>query len=174
MAGEAKTNSGAQQIAALWHSDLDTDITSAQEIMPGAVFHFDPDGAQKAHLTCSKDRGAQISVDVETPGKWLGLHFSLGDLDLSEQRVIGVYLESDAPSATTYRACIRSGRATGFSDCFFKQEVVTYSVSSAHGDLLVVENQPKLPAKATWRELVLFFRCESFHIGLQDVRVFVA
>ncbi len=86
--------------------------------------------------------------------------------------LLGLACRSTAPASTTFRPCLRTGAAEGFSDLFFRKTAIAYAEPSLHLDALLSESHPDLTLPAPWRELVLFFRPETGAIDLQDLRLF--
>lgn len=148
-------------------------ISSGEDIVPGCRFHFDPNGAQDAHLVSPADAGLTIRVDVQHPGDWAALHFRAGGGDLSDKHVFGFACKSQAPLATTISPCLRSYTEDGFRDTFFAKTIVAYDSPSTHIDILDFSLLPDLPMMASQREFILFFQLKSFELTLHDLRFFV-
>lgn len=175
----SQTNSMQLELAARWR-DLAAlsgplDISSGQALAPGVTFWLDEDQGQQS-LTCQRARGGGVTIraTVETPGRWMGLHFGLGEAALKDLALIGVYSQQRAARACTWRLCLRSGSPDGFIDHFFDHHVVAYNAPAQHVETLMIADQRGLPRQAVWRELVLFFHPESFEATVQDLRLFVA
>lgn len=150
-------------------------VTSGEAIVPGVTFWLDEDqGRQKLTTFGARGGGLRIQASVDTPGRWMGLHFGLGDVDLSEVALFGVYSHQRATRSCTWRMCVRSGTPDGFVDHFFDKHVVAYNAPATHLDTIELIQQNGLPRRPTWRELVLFFHPESFDATIQDLRLFVA
>ncbi len=168
-----------KRLDALWQglSSLSepVQIVSGQMLVPGVTFWLDDEEGQQS-LLCQGARGGGVTIraTVETPGRWMGLHFALGEATLTEQVLLGVYSQQRAARACSWRLCLRSGTPDGFVDHFFEQHVVGFAAPSQHTDLLKLAEQTTLPRQNSWRELVLFFHPESFEATVQDLRLFVA
>lgn len=150
-------------------------VTSGEAIVPGVTFWLDEEqGNHSVTGEAARGGGLHLQTSVHEPGRWMGLHFGLGDVDLSDTAVLGVYSRQRAPRSCTWRMCLRSGTPDGFVDHFFDKHVVAYNAPAMHVDTLEINAQRSLPRRATWRELVLFFHPESFDATLQDLRLFTA
>ncbi len=149
-------------------------VQSGAEIAPGVRLWFDPEGKQKVACRAERGGGLTIKADVTQPGRWLGLHFDLGDCDFSEREMLGLFARSYAARALSWRVCLRSHRPGGFVDHFFEKYGVSYAASSTHIDALEFDPLNGFPARMSKRELILFFHVESFDLTLQDMRLFCA
>lgn len=150
-------------------------ISSGQALVPGVTFWLDAEqGQQSLHGGPARGGGVNIKTKVEAPGRWMGLHFQLGDHALADLAVLGVYSQQRAARAMTWRMCLRSGTADGFVDHFFDKHTVAYAASATHVGTLELAAQTGLPRGTTWRELILFFHPESFDLTVQDLRLFGA
>lgn len=165
----------------LWQgiSELSAPVEAAsgQEIAPKIrIWYDDEEGEQ--NVTCQKaeETALVITAQVHRPGRWLGLHFALGRWDFSGSNVFGVYAQSQAARALSWRTCLRSGRpdGDGFVDHFGPKYGVSYAAPSAHMDLLDLDGLADFPVQAPWREFIIFFNVESFEVTLKDLRLFCA
>lgn len=148
------------------------DLQSGSELAPQVRLWFDGDGEQSVSCRGARGGGITLEAQVNRPGRWLGLHFALGDIDLSQVEMLGIYAKSHALRASSWRACVRSGRPDGFVDHFFEKHGVSCAAPSCHMDMMELAKQDRFPKGATWRELVIFFHVESFNITLRDLRLF--
>jgi hypothetical protein len=142
-------------------------------VQPGIFLSLDPEGAVSGSLRSAPGGILALDLAVDRPGRWIALHFALGETDLSGRLVIGFACRTRAPAATPVRVALRSGTEGGFADRFFRKTVVAHAEPSVHVDAIEIAEAPDLPAGRTWRELVLFFRPESQTVDLQDLRLFI-
>jgi len=142
--------------------------------MTNFQLHCDPKSRSVTRYTLRPKEGLHLQSETQTPGQWRGLHVALGPLNLDQAALIGFHLKNRAPSAISYRACLRSGLDDGFVDHFFDLDIVAYNAPVAHTDLLRIEEQRRLPRQAPWREFILFLPTQSFELQLSDLRLFAA
>lgn len=146
-------------------------------VMPGIFLSLDPEGAVRGSLRSAPGRILTLDLAVDRPGRWIALHFALGETDLAGRLVIGFACRTQAPAATPVRAALRSGTPAGsgggFADRFFRKTIVAHADPSVHVDAIEIVEAADLPAGQTWRDLVLFFRPESQTVDLQDLRLFI-
>jgi hypothetical protein len=112
-----------------------------------------------------------IRFGIEGSGRWLSLAMTIGKASLASSKVIGFVCKTDAPVATTFRACVRSGMATGHKDVYFNKTIVAYPATSVHMDAMELDGNSDIPEQAPWRELLLFFKREPSALSLRDLRV---
>ncbi len=150
-------------------------VTSGQEIAPNVRIWFDTELGEQS-VVCQAERGGGlvIKTHVERPGRWLGLHVSLGECDLSNVGILGYFARSHSVRALSWRACLRSHGPDGFSDHFFSKHGVSYAAPDAFNDVMEIERQSRLPLRTSYREFILFFHVESFELTLRDLRLFCA
>ncbi|CUJ17039.1 hypothetical protein [Cognatishimia activa] len=119
--------------------------------------------------------GDIVTIDAQTPsnGYWIGLHIKLSSRDFGDAGVIGFASRGHAPEYTIVNPCIRSGTTDGFVDCFFDKHMLLHADSARYVDAVSIEDRDELPAKAPWRELILFLPTKDFQLTLTDLRVFV-
>lgn len=150
-------------------------VVSGHQIVPSITFWLDEEqGRQDLICRSAPGGGINLKSTVFASGRWMGLHFGLGDLDLSRSAVLGYYSQQRSSRSCTWRVCLRSGTPDGFVDHFFDKHVVAHSGSSTQVDMLELQSLKTLPLRATWRELVVFFFPESFDVTLQDFRLLSA
>lgn len=143
------------------------------EIAAGLRFGLDPEAVFEGRFSSPRGRLLDIEGEMLRPARWFGLHIPLDALDLSEQAVVGVALRLTAPRPAVIRACLRSGRSAGFSDCFFQKAIITSGPEVAlHLDVLDIARYD-IPDEAPWREIVLFLPTRSFSLSIRDLRIFV-
>ena len=171
---ELLTKNAHTALASLWSNDFNGPLVSGQEIVPGIMWHMDPEGVQSVKAVISSDIGIRFDNSVERAGAWVALHVPLGNIALERIALTGVYIESSAPRATSYRCCLRSGLPGGFVDHFFHKDVAAYASLSTHTDALTMASLQDVPFKRTWREFIVFFPTNSFSISLRDLRFFAA
>lgn len=151
------------------------EIVPETEIVPGLRFVPDPDAGMRGHYTSPAGRLLEIEVSHDRPARWCGLHLRLDLGDLDGLGVIGLAARFAAPQALAVSPCLRSGTATGFSDCFFSKQVAALPRPLLHLDALETDGRHKtLPRSAPWREIVLFLPTSSFRVDLHDLRIFAA
>lgn len=138
-----------------------------------SFFSVDPEAGLSGTFTTARDGLVRITYTTERKPRWIALHLLAGGIDLSEATLLGIVCKTQAPEASTFRFCLRSGTSDGFVDAFLPKTVVAFSQSSAHVDLLRLDQSAEVPKTAAWRELILFFQPGSADILLQDLRVFI-
>lgn len=148
-------------------------INNDQPLVPGVFFNSDPGGRVSIEAECLPDNLVRAHIAVDGPAQWVGMHIALGDLNLENRLLLGVAIRSRSPKSTSFRACLRTGQAEGFTDTFFRKTVVTYEEPSLHLDALMVSEHAGIAGPAPWRDLILFFRPETATVNLQDLRVFI-
>ncbi len=112
-------------------------------------------------------------MDLDGHGTWVGLHLSLGQLELNQQHYAALALRTTARDDGILTACLRAGQEDGtFSDSFFRRHVLLTPAPMDHMDTLHLPSCPQLPLAAQWHELVLFLPTRSCKLDLQDMRLF--
>lgn len=165
-------------LALLRAADLTLPVTPGPApdvaVAPGVLLSLDPEGAVSGSLRSAP--GALLSLDlrVERPGRWIGLHFALGETGLAGRLVLGLACRTAAPAATPVRVALRSGTEGGFADRFFRKTLVAHAEPSVHLDAIEIAAAPDLPVGPVWRDLILFLRPESQRLDIQDLRLFIA
>lgn len=147
-------------------------LAPGEPLVPGVFMDFDPEARIEAEVESRPGALLSARFTVEGEARWMALHVQLGEIDLSDRMLLGLACRSTAPASTTFRPCLRTGAAEGFSDLFFRKTAIAYAEPSLHLDALLSESHPDLTLPAPWRELVLFFRPETGAIDLQDLRLF--
>ncbi|MFT3691457.1 hypothetical protein [Paenirhodobacter sp.] len=162
-------------IASLRSLSVDMPLTDGARIAPGVFLSVDSEtGGQVAgNVVTGGDGLLRLSYTIDKRPRWLALHVAMGGVDLSQASVFGVVCKSRAPEAATFRICLRSATADGFTDTFLPKHVVAFAADSTHLDLLRLEGHPDVPARAAWRELILFFQTTSATFDIRDLRVFI-
>lgn len=149
-------------------------LTGNLKFLPGLKMHADPalelSGEYRSPEGCLLEFNAQTGPN---PGGWVGLHLAIPVNDLRHKGVIGFAARIAAPEILVVRACLRSGTATGFQDCFFDKHLLFRPEEASHVDALATAHRTDLPERADWRELVLFLPTRAFQLSLIDLRVFV-
>ncbi len=117
--------------------DVATPAVSGKPIAPDVTFWLD-DEQGRHELLCrpAMAGGINLKTTVTAAGRWMGLHFRIGQTDLNETAVLGFYSQQRALRSCTWRACLRSGTADGFVDHFFGKHVVAYDGPGTHMDML--------------------------------------
>jgi len=148
-------------------------VADALVISPGVVLRIDP--AARIGLTWSSPRARllELRTTVTTPGDWLGLHVALPPLDLGGVAWFGFVARSAAATALVARACLRSGLPEGgFSDAFFDRHLLSQPGETDHADVMAPDRRPDLPARAPWRDFVLFLpSTHDIAWALHDLRL---
>ena len=139
-------------------------------LVPGIFFSLDPEAGNTVEVASLPGELMTIRLGVDRPGRWLSLNLGIGGADLSGCKIVGFACKSDAPVTATCRVSLRSGTADGHRDAFFPKTVVSYPRTSLHLDVLELEGNPDIPARAPWRELVIFFEIATAEIALRDFR----
>lgn len=152
---------------------LNGDISPRVDLVPDVFITFDHEGEIEGAFSSPEGSLLSMSYRVIKPPRWVALHFAMGDVDFSGHSVLGIVARSEAPVATMFRMCVRSGTEDGFSDCFFSKHVVSFSEVSTHIDLLRFGQDGKsIPSRAPWRELILFFKIADQKLTVNDLKIF--
>jgi hypothetical protein len=157
----------------LGRTSLSGKMVPRVDLVPGAFISYDPEGEVSGDFTSSEGDLLSLSYRVNKPVRWIALHFVMGDVDFSGCDLLGIVVKSQAPTATTYRVCVRSGTEEGFEDCFFSKHVVGFSEKSTHIDLIRLDKSEGIvPLRAPWREIILFFKAVDQDLTINDFKVF--
>lgn len=149
-------------------------ISEITKIQPGVSIHADPALQIKGHWRSPAGHLFELDITAEGEGNWIGLHMTMGDVDLTHAGIIGFACRSVAPSIKVLRACVRSGLPEGgFEDCFFPKRILAHPDPSSHLDVLETNLNANLPKTAPWREFILFLPQHSFRWDLHDLRLFI-
>jgi hypothetical protein len=147
-------------------------LETRQQIAPGIFFSLDPESSNAVEVISTPGQLMEISLIVEEPGRWLTLNMGLGAADLSACKIVGFACRTVAAVTTTCRVCIRSGiEGGGHKDVVFPKTLVAYPANSLHLDVLDLEANKDIPARAPWREIVIFFDIASTTITIEDFRL---
>lgn len=146
-------------------------LSGEMEFASGVTLHADPALGLSGRFTSPAGRLLELSVRTSGPGAWAALHVALHLDDLSGLGWVGLACRTAAPSEVMIRPCLRSGTGDGFTDHFFGKHILSGPEPMAHLDAI---EAPALPARAPWRELVLFCPRADFAWHLHDLRVFAA
>ena len=149
------------------------ELKADMAIIPGFELHVDPALQMQGVYRSPEGRILELDATMAEPGGWTGLHLLLPASSLQRFGVLGFACRTSAPELLMLRACIRSGHAEGFTDCFFDKHILVRPEAATHVDALSVHHQESLPAEAPWREIVFFLPTESFQLSLIDLRVFL-
>ncbi len=160
-------------LAALRGLDHAGRAESQRHLVPGIFFSLDPESQNRVDVESHPGDLMTIRIGVDKPGRWLTLNMGVGGADFSVCKIIGFACKSDAPVTATCRVCLRSGIEGGHHDAFFAKTLVSYPKTSLHLDVLELDTNPDIPARASWRELVIFFEPVSQEIVLRDFRLIV-
>ena len=139
-------------------------------VVPGIFFSLDPEAGSTVQIESRPGELMTIRLGADRPGRWLTLNLGIGGADFSGCKIVGFACKSDAPMTSTFRVSVRSGTAEGHRDDFFPKTVVSYPKTALHLDVLDLEANPAFPARAPWRELVVFFEVATAEIALRDFR----
>lgn len=142
-----------------------------RHLVPGIFFSLDPESQNRVDVECHPVDLMTIRIGVDQPGRWLTLNMGVGGADISGCKIIGFACKSDAPVTATCKVSLRSGIDGGHHDAFFAKTLVSYPKTSLHLDVLELDANPDIPARAPWRELVIFFEPVSQEIVLRDFRL---
>lgn len=143
-------------------------------LQPGVFLSLDPEGAVAGSLRSAPGGLVALDLKVERPGRWIALHFALGETGLAGRLVLGFACRTTAPAATPLRVALRSGTEGGFVDRFFRKTLVAHAEPSVHLDAIAIAEAPDLPLAPVWRDLILFLRPESQRLAIEDLRLFIA
>ena len=157
-------------LATLRGLDFSGPMANGQHLVPGIFFSLDPEASNTVAVVSQPGELMTIRLGVEQPGRWLTLNLGIGGADFSGCKIVGFACKSDAPVTATFRVSVRSGTADGHRDAFFAKTVVSYPKTALHLDVLELEANPDIPARAPWRELVVFFEIATAEIALRDFR----
>lgn len=163
----------AFSLASLRALDYTGPAMNGQHLVPGIFFSLDPESTNTVAVESRPGELMKFRLGVDRPGRWLTLNMSVGTADLSGCKIVGFACKLDSPTTTTFRVCLRSGGDGGHRDVFFKKSVVSYPKTALHLDVLDLDETPEVPAKAAWREIVIFFQRETSEINLRDFRLIV-
>lgn len=161
-------------LAILREDTRDGALASDVDFLPGLALHADP--ALELSGTFHSPKGRILEFDARTGpnrGEWLGLHVALPAGDLTRSGILGFAARVSAPEIMVMRACLRSGTATGFVDCFFDKHILVRPDEASHLDALSVQYRDQVPKLAPWRELVFFLPTTDFRLSLIDLRTFI-
>lgn len=163
-----------QSLARLQAETGSGQISGSTGLLDGTLkLHADP--ALQVGGAWRSPAGRLLELDLETagPGKWIGLHLALGQLDLMSFRYAGMACRSAADGIEVLRPCLRAGLPDGrYSDCFFPRHLLARADPSDHMDTLHLPSCPHLPLDAEGLELVLFLPTHSCRLELHDLRLF--
>jgi len=148
---------------------LGQDVT----ILPGLELHADPELNLTGTWTSAENEVLEFDAAVQGLGGWVGLHLSVPAQSLAPNAIVGFAARIRAPEIFVARACLRSGREGGFTDCFFDKHLLFSPDEANHVDVLQVAQRDTVPEKALLRDLILFLPTENFRMSFVDWRVFV-
>jgi hypothetical protein len=145
------------------------------DLSPGLSLRVDPAARMAVAWDSPAGRILQLRITCLRPGDWLGLHLALPPLDLGPVAWLGIAARAAGDPAVLIRACLRTGLpAGGFHDTFFDRHLLAQSGAADHADLIAPAHRPDLPARAPWREAVLFLPpARSFALALHELRLFL-
>lgn len=156
-----------------------TDKTGT-DLEAGLSLHADP--ALGLAGTARSPEGWLLELDLRPagPGGFCGLHLDLPALDLAGCAALGFTARGAATSRAVVTAALRSGHdgeedgdhGAGFTDTFFDRHLLLRPEEMAHVDALPLPLRPGVPARAPWRQLVLFLPPEPLGLTLIDLRIF--
>lgn len=149
-------------------------LASDVDFLPGLSFHADPALGLSGSFTSPE--GRILDLDARTgpdTGGWVALHVALPAPDLRRVGFFGFVARLSAPDITVVRACLRSGTADGFVDCFFDKHLLVRPEEASHLDVLPLQYRDQIPMQAPWRELILFLPTHDFRLSLIDLRLFI-
>lgn len=144
------------------------------DFLPGVSLHADP--ALGLSGSFASPQGRILDIDAHMSqghGNWVGLHVALPAQDLGRAGILGFAARVSSPEILVVRACLRSGMADGFVDCFFDKHLMVRPEETSHLDALSVQYRDQIPMQAPWRELILFLPTHDFRLSLIDLRLFI-
>lgn len=144
-----------------------------QHLVQGVFFSLDPAAVNTVTVDSVPGQLMKIGLAVERPGRWLTLNIGMGPAEFSHSTLVGFACKSRGAKPVSLRVSLRSGIEGSHSDAFFSKTVMTFPETSVHLDVLELAANPDIPAKAIWREIVIFFESETQEIDLQDFRLIV-
>jgi len=149
-------------------------LGTSTKFIEGFSFQADPllkmGGDYRSPVGRLLDISAKPASDA---GSWCALHLSLPARDLSEDSLIGFVARIAAPEIAVARVSLRSQTSEGFVDSFFDKHMLFRPEDSTHMDVMQAHFSAEVPARADWRELVVFLPVQAFDISFLDLRVFV-
>lgn len=147
-------------------------VAASTELAPGVWLHGDPEARFEGTWASPAGRLCEITLDVQTGGRWLALHLTLPPLEADGLRWISLVMRVHAARPVALRPCLRSGTEDGFVDTFWDRHLLATPAERDHQALLTLAHHPDLPLQAPWRELVLFLpSAEDVSFALHDMRV---
>ncbi|EKE44875.1 hypothetical protein OCGS_0910 [Oceaniovalibus guishaninsula JLT2003] len=149
-------------------------VVSDAPMAGGIKLMVDPEARADIRLRSPAGRLMEIEARVERPGRWLGLHVPLALYQTAGLGIVGITARATAPEALAVSACLRSGLRGGFVDAFFDKAMAVHFQPLQHIDTMEPDRRVDLPARADWRELILFLPTHSFSLSLHDLRFFAA
>lgn len=150
-------------------------IEPGRHIVPGAWFVADTrDGEMEGSFSARADTLLQFRFDMRRPGRWLSFNFALEGAPMGSDQVLGLIVETSAPTPVPFRFSIRSGQGDSFTDVTFAESHVAGPVRRTQVSLLNIRDAPALQEAAPWRNLRMSFTPASFELCLHDARFFVA
>lgn len=160
-------------LSLLRDSALDVPLENETPLAPGINLFADPALQISGRVRSPQGRLLEIDATMGAPGGWFGLHIGLGAPDLTHRGIVGIASRGTSAQMQVLRAALRSGESDGFVDCFFDKHILTSPEGASHLDAIPLAERDTVPAKAPWRELVLFLPTQSFQLSLQDLRLFI-
>lgn len=165
-------------LATLRAAELEMPAAPHVDLAPGIFFVCDPD--KPVTGTVRSAPGSMVTLDLQVPegSRWRALHVRLAQVDLTASDVLMAVLRLRADGYTAARMVLRSGTGAaegpGFVDSFFLKRVVAQPDSALHLDWLELGAVPDLPAKAPWRELIVFLDPADMAVEIEDLQLIVA
>lgn len=160
-------------LAVLRSGSREGELEQHVHFLPGIDLHADPALDLKGRFRSPEGRILELSAQPAGRGDWCALHLNFPARDLRNYGVMGFALRGAAPQMQVLRACVRSGKEDGFTDCFFDKHILLRPEESSHVDALPVSGGLALPPEAPWREMILFLPPAAFDLTLVDLRVFL-
>lgn len=178
------TPSLTPSLAAFTQATSDGTISDITTFCPGFSLHADPGFGVGGTWRAPSDRVLELEITTQGPGDWLALHLRLERVKDLTGAWIGFACRHAAPQQQMIRPVLRSGPGLGpnsgaddgFSDHFFAKHILSTPEPRNHLDAINLATTRTLPARARWRELVLFLPSpapeQTLRWDLQDLRVF--
>lgn len=164
----------APALAALRAGRAAGEVTQGAAPVAGISLQADPGLTLGGAYRSPAGRLLELDLRVSGQGEWLGLHVALSAPDLSGAAWLTLTSRSAADRAVMIRPCLRSGQPGGFVDCFFARHILATRTPQPHVDGIHLPTTRAIPARAPWRDLVLFLPREDFRWHLHDLRLDIA
>lgn len=144
------------------------------DLAPGLFLAADPALGLTGTWRSPPGRMVELVARPTGSGAWCGLHLALGPLDLGGGAILGLAARLAAPAPLPLMVALRSGDGSGgFTDAAFDRHILARPDAGLHLDAIDPARREDVPARAPWRELVLFLPLTASDLALHDLRVFL-